>query len=63
MLNKKTAFIIGISILIGLEWSKIYVSDNFERPYLFKLIRLLLKTTTSLVIITSLIYYNKNLKI
>ena len=63
MLNKKTAFIIGISILIGLEWSKIYVSDNFERPYLFKLIRLLLKTTTSLVIITSLIFYNKNLKI
>ena len=44
MFGKKAAFFIVLSILIGLEWSNVYVSENFERPFLFKTLRLLIKT-------------------
>ena len=35
MISKKTGIIIAISILLGLEWKKIYVSDKFENPTIF----------------------------
>lgn len=44
MFGKKAAFFIVLSILIGLEWSNVYVSENFERPFLFKTLRLFIKT-------------------
>ena len=49
MISKKTGIIIVFSILAGLEWKKIYVSDNFEKPTLFKIKRILLNTLTTVV--------------
>jgi len=49
MISKKAAIFLILSALIGLEWSNVYVSDNFERPLLFKSLRFLIKTTLNTV--------------
>ena len=41
--------IIFFSILVGLEWKKIYVSDNFEKPAVYKAKRILASTINIIV--------------
>ena len=43
MFGKKAAFFIVLSILIGLEWSNVYVSENFERPLTYEEYKKVLK--------------------
>ena len=37
LLTKKNALVITFSLLAGLQISKIYVPDGFERPFFFKI--------------------------
>ncbi len=47
--------ILIICLLVGFEWSNIYVSDNFEKPFRYKLNFIILKSLCRLVSI--LFYY------
>jgi hypothetical protein len=39
MFNKKlAAIVVAIGFLLGLKFSKIYVPDGFEKPFVFKFI-------------------------
>lgn len=37
MLSKKGALVVAFSLLAGLQFSKIYVPEGFERPIFFKM--------------------------
>jgi hypothetical protein len=57
--KKKSALLIAVAVILGLEMSKIYIPDGFERPYFYKCKVTMIKLSGLLVMIFFSFYFKK----